>query len=196
MKRIMLEFENEYKSKLAHRGEGFEFIFKYLLNQYNNSKWISIVETGTARQKGNWQGDGQSTLLWDFLLTDCFGLCATIDISPDYIDTAKVQVVNQDKFCFITDDSVHALNEWSKPSEIDLLYLDSFDLDVTNILPSALHHLMELTSIYGKLKPGCLIAVDDCLNDAVGKHVLIDMFMKKIGVDPIFKGYQTVWVKK
>ena len=32
-----------------------------------------IIETGTARTRGNWQGDGQSTLIWDWLVGEVDG---------------------------------------------------------------------------------------------------------------------------
>jgi hypothetical protein len=51
---------------------------------------------------------------------------------------------------YINSDSVKYLESLSdeKISKIDLFYLDSYDLNVTNQDPSANHHLNELKAIY------------------------------------------------
>jgi hypothetical protein len=48
--------------QLAHRTEGFRKVFDYL-DRFDRP--VGIVETGCVRQQDNWEGDGQSTILFD-----------------------------------------------------------------------------------------------------------------------------------
>jgi len=47
---------------LIHRTKGFRRVFDYL-DRFDRP--IGIVETGCVRQRDNWVGDGQSTILFD-----------------------------------------------------------------------------------------------------------------------------------
>jgi hypothetical protein len=85
---------------------------------------------------------------------------------------------------------------------LDLLYLDSFDLDVQNPHPSSLHHIFELTAIKASLKKGAMVVVDDniwCTNQTtneskiVGKGDYVDQYFKMLGIEKIYEGYQWVW---
>jgi hypothetical protein len=81
--------------------------------------------------------------------------------------------------------------------KIDVLYLDSFDLDINNWAPSALHHIFELCAIKNALQPGSLIAVDDNLimddGNHVGKGTFVANWMARAGKKQIHQGYQWIW---
>jgi hypothetical protein len=152
---------------------------------------IGIVETGCLRQIGNWAGDGQSTVVWDWLIKQHGGYGHSYDISPESVAAARsavstMQVQQQD--------SVEALAGFASASTIDLLYLDSYDWTAGSDA-SALHHRKELEAIYDRLRPGCLIAVDDCMGKSEGKHALVLPWLAERGVEPIVTGYVTVWRK-
>ena len=151
---------------------------------------VNIVETGCARQPDNWAGDGQSTLVWDWLLDKVGGTGLSMDISDPNCRAAASQVQHFKVACV---DSVVGLRTMVTPEEIDFLYLDSYDL--TETIDSPTHHLAELASVYPRLPSGCLIAVDDCVDEQYGKHRFIRDWLVRMGVQPVLRGYVTVWVK-
>ena len=184
-------FDENYYSKLAARKDTFRKIFELL----NNKKAI-IVETGTIRIKDNWRGDGQSTILFDKYINMNGGRFISIDNNVKNINISQSCVSNKAEF--ICGDSVKVLNEISKDDnfpKIDLLYLDSFNLDINNFHPSALHHIKELTSIIPKLKKGTIIVVDD--NKRIkegGKGTYVQDYLENIESKKIFDEYQIGFV--
>jgi len=166
--------------------------FKFIANELTAlGRPVGIVETGCLRLVGNWAGDGQSTAVWDWLLSNLGGYGHSYDISAESVAAArsavKLMQVHQQ-------DSVEALQTFASASTIDLLYLDSFDWSADSSA-SAQHHLRELQAIYDRLRPGCLIAIDDCFSDLEGKHTLAKDWLASLGIQPVTKGYITVWRK-
>jgi hypothetical protein len=152
---------------------------------------IGIVETGCLRQIGNWAGDGQSTVVWDWLLKHHGGYGHSYDISAESVAAARSSVSTMQVH---QQDSVEALAGFASASTIDLLYLDSYDWTADSDA-SAQHHRKELEAIYDRLRPGCLIAVDDCMGKEKGKHALVTPWLAERGVEPIVTGYVYVWRK-
>ena len=66
-----------------------------------------------------------------------------------------------------TSDSVRFIKLLDKDivRKLDIVYLDSFDLDLMNPEPSENHGLNEFINIYKDLKIGCLVAIDDTPSD-------------------------------
>lgn len=162
---------------------------------------VTIVETGCAREPGNWAGDGQSTLIWDWVISEVGGTATSYDISPRSVAAARSQVKNAE---IIEADSVIALRGIAlegRGEGVDLLYLDSYDWGGggpqggDGVHASPTHHLAELASIYSNLRSGCIIAVDDCFGPNEGKHVFVARFLKSLGVEPVASSYITVWIK-
>jgi hypothetical protein len=183
------KFQEELSPKLFHRREPFEFIIARL-SALNRP--VLIVETGTARERNNWRGDGQSTLLWDWLIGKVGGEAHSADINPEAVEIASAQAPRVNCVCA---DSQRFLRDFDRAREIDLLYLDAYDWGESrraNTL-SELHHVGELAAIYERLSPGCLVAVDDCHGVDRGKHVLVQEFFRRLGIEPIFLGYVTIW---
>jgi hypothetical protein len=177
---------------------------------------ILIVETRCARMADNWEGDGQSTLLFDKYITlrDEESICYTVDISSDSVDACRKLVSS--RVHVTQDDSVHHLvalsNELQKINvPISLLYLDSFDLDMANWQPSAIHHIKELCAIMKSINHQTLVVVDDCplnanftpapngqfnlLGDPSigGKGRIVAEFAKAVGAKLEFAEYQAGW---
>jgi hypothetical protein len=150
---------------------------------------VSIVETGCCRKLDNWEGDGQSTIVWDWAVLEFGGKAMSYDISSDAVRLAQglapeVEVVESD--------SVVALSGQADAESIDVLYLDSMDYDGE---PSARHHLAELGAIWDRLRPGCLIAVDDNFSDKDGKGALIWRRLAKVGIEPTYQSHIVIWQK-
>ena len=179
---------------LAHRRDTFMQMFDYLYG-LNKVDYI-IIETGCSRQEGlNWTGDGMSTVLFDFFVLMFGGVFISIDISGDAIECAKR--FTSSNVNFICADSVATLAALRcNPSitHIDLLYLDSYDLDWSNPHPSALHHLKELCAVQ-PLPEGCMLVVDDN-SQGRGKGQYIMEYYDAIDVIPVFNSYQIGYIIK
>jgi hypothetical protein len=183
------EFDKAFGLALgkSRRWKAFTLIAEDLINR---KRPIYIVETGCARQLGNWEGDGLSTVLWDWMITRVGGRSITFEINQANIIEGRKMVSKAE---IVQCDSVIGLRTVDSPGTIDLLYLDSFDL--TETIDSPLHHLAELASIYAALPSGCLIAVDDCVDEQHGKHRFVRDFFSRLGVEPVLRSYITVWRK-
>ena len=185
----LAEFDREFKRKVGeeHRWPGFKLIAYYLLAKQEP---VHIAETGCAREENNWSGDGQSTQIWNWIVERTGGSIVSFDINPKAVAYAKSVAPLADVQCV---DSVIGLRTLPNPEQLDLLYLDSFDL--TDGIESPTHHLAELTSIYPRLKSGCVIAVDDCKGETHGKHRFVRDWLSILGFDPVQEGYVTIWKK-
>jgi hypothetical protein len=125
----LTRFDAEYLPKLGARAP----TMRAIVAEACRRGCSNIVETGSIRQEGNWAGDGQSTVIWDDMMTALGGSITTIDLSREAIDMAERLAPNAFTLCM---DSVSALK--GHPDPIDLLYLDSFDLDMTAPPPATL----------------------------------------------------------
>lgn len=170
-------WETEFKPLLGKtkRWEGFSLIVEDLLAR---PKPV-IIETGTLREPGNWAGDGQSTLVWQWVMERKPGLAISVDWDTEASKRASemcpnVHVVAQDSISFL---------RGFLPYSIDLLYLDSME--------NPMHQMGELAAIWDRLPSGCLIASDD----SPTKGVLTAAVLKGIGVPCLLESYISVWQK-
>lgn len=205
-------FDGEAAPKLSHRAETFRKAFEYL---DGFDRPVGIVETGCMRQKDNWQGDGQSTLLFDRYVGEQPGsIVYAVDRDPVVIALCKSLV--SDSVSLHTADSIRflAVLAQARPSDlpsVDLLYLDSVDVNMLAPLPSAAHHLKELLAAVPLLSPQTLVMVDDSPSSLFGyvdgqkyvplgvprvggKGLLIAEYAQAVGVAPAFAAYQCGWV--
>lgn len=152
-----------------------------------------ILETGCARKEDNWRGDGMSTLIWDEVVRLRKGVARTCDINPESVAFARTQVsARTEVFC---DDGVRWLS-CRPPRSAHLLYLDSLDVDFQDFHDGAMQSLLEFVAGRHTLLPGALVAVDDNLTDDgwhKGKGAYIADYFARVGIEPIYKGYQWVW---
>jgi hypothetical protein len=160
----------------------------------------NILETGCAWDKDNWEGQGQSTLIWDWLIdaakTDGRSISAmSVDITPTSIESARKQTKNIE---LVLSDSVKHLNSLHSVylEHTFLVYLDSFDWSIEKNLESSFHHMAELATIWSGLPQGCMIVVDDRHGDHVGKHWMVETFLSHyLKMTPVFKNHQIGYIK-
>ncbi len=206
-------FNQEAAARLALRRNTFRKIFEYLDRIPHP---LIIVETGCARIPGNWQGDGQSTVLFEkyISLRDSESVLYSVDVNPNSITQAKTLVGHRVQFT--QDDSVRFLTQFTsrlldEGKAIDMLYLDSCDVDWVYWYPSAIHHLKELCAAMRSIRRDTLVAIDDCPFDGLfvpgsqsqvqfvanpsigGKGRLIAEFAAAWGAKLEFAEYQAAW---
>jgi predicted O-methyltransferase YrrM len=149
-----------------------------------------------------------STLIFYDVVTTHGGEFHSVDIDPKAVEFAQSIIKTGTVHC---SDSVKYLYELNKELReqnryIDLLYLDSYDLDMQDPAPSCFHHMKELLAIRPSLKEGSMIVVDDnaLVNTVlpgetepkkvvIGKGIYIYKFFEDVGVELIHKGYQMIW---
>ena len=154
-------YENDLKRTGLSRYNFYKYIIPKLVAK---NKPIYIIETGTmwADLKDNM---GAFTLVFGDLIKNWTGgNLTTIDISNENIDKCKSSTKEfREVIQYINSDSVEYLSSLSDEeiSKVDLFYLDSYDLNVTNQEPSAKHHLNELRSIYDRISQHTILSVDD-----------------------------------
>jgi len=217
MSREFWEFYASVAEKLLQREVSFRRMFEHL---DRIERPVVIVETGCVRNPNPWAmtGEGQSTLLFDkYVNVRADGSRAySVDISPDAVRVCRSLV--SDKVEVHQGDSVGYLNQLTRrlldqSKGIDLLYLDSYDVDYNFWFPSAAHHLKELLAAWRCVGPDTLVVVDDCplsanliadgqggyqldrfYRPAVGgKGRLVSEFADQVGARLAFSHYQHSW---
>ncbi len=184
------QFAQHFRPRLGRRAEGFAAIFAALAQARAD---LLILETGCMRIPDNWEGDGQSTFMFDALARDRGGTVISIDITAESIDTARRACSSATQL--ILGDSVAALHALARLAArpASLLYLDSYDLDLADPMPSAIHHALELAAARPLIGPGTVVCVDDYGIAAGGKGLILDRFFAAIRAEVLHSGYQKVW---
>jgi cephalosporin hydroxylase len=194
---ILSEFDqHDGFKRLARRRENFRTMVAHVLDFSAVHVGCSIIETGSAHDTDNWEGQGQSTLIWDWLMSKQVLVSAlSIDITPKSVETAASQCP---AVKFICGDSVKSLNDLDSSvfKKVGLLYLDSFDWSPAQNLESSFHHMAELATCWRLLPSGCMVVVDDRHGDEEGKHWLVEAFMSHyLKLKPVFRNHQIGWIK-
>jgi len=183
-------YYEEISTHLGKRRTSFDTMFEFLADFIHPT----IVETGTYREKNNYEGDGCSTLLFDKYVECHGGNLISIDIDPKACKLARESTTEA---LVIQRDSVETLGEME--GRVNLLYLDSYNIDDwNNDWAPAAHHLKELFAAKNIISPGTLIVVDDNIQTAkghlIGKGRLIYELMESLHIEPYIFGYQIGWI--
>jgi hypothetical protein len=210
---FLQQFDSQWAPRLGPRRDTFRATFEFLLRK--KPRGHLILETGCAREAENFEGDGQSTFMFDRFAEAHGGDVFTVDISEVACEYARsvvgprTRVHCEDSVPFLRRKGEELLMEGRG---IDLLYLDSFDFDPANPSPSALHHLKELCAISPALGPDTLVVVDDSFHQLrgfrsgpenfvlledqgiAGKALYVAQYFQQIGVPLLFDGYQCGWL--
>jgi len=120
---------------------------------------INVIETGAS-----WRwGDGMMGLFFGKLSSLNSGKFYSVDINEycvkESIEKFK-KYLPELKFNHFINDSIKFLKNVDL-TEINLVHLDSWDLDLLNPYPSALHGWREFESIKDRLNVGSVVIVDD-----------------------------------
>lgn len=169
--------------------------FSMALHLMKTRKARTIVETGTARSgdKCFW-GDGGSTIIFSHWASENHASLYSVDINKSCIEEAeKATTLYKQAVHFVCDDSLHYLANF--PKKIDFLYLDSFDYELSNPLPSQEHHLKEVKAAYDKLTPNSVIMIDDCKLPYGGKGKLAIEYLLKMGWSILVNDYQVILIR-
>lgn len=137
--------------------ENVEIIDK-ILDFYFDFTEVECIETGVS-----YGGDDDNFGLYLAKFTsDYGGKMTSVDVIDDRVEQSrnyihsKIQNVHYNS---VTQDSLEFLREYvGKPN---LVHLDSYDLDITNPLPSMLHHWYEFIEIKDKIPHGSILLIDD-----------------------------------
>lgn len=180
---------NSVYDKLSKRANSFDIITSRLEQL---KRPVVIIETGCSRYQDSWEGDGNSTVIWDKFVNHCGGAVYSVDIDSNATDHAKKLV--SAKTSIITADSISWLKGLTTLRQsVDLLYLDSYDIDWNNPEPSMKHHAMELNASLHLLQPGTIVAVDDNFPN-VGKGYIVESVANALGWTNILNEYIKAWV--
>lgn len=200
----------DHVNLLGKRKDSFNIMLDHLMSSKTGPV---IIETGCMRQEDSYEGDGMSTSIWHKVCQLKDGYFHSFDINPDAVAFARSKIYS-DGDSFIGNinlvDSVAGINSLFKcnycTKGIDLLYLDSVDLNLPDLHKSFLHNMFEFTSAVPLLKTGALICVDDnvpfdMLDDDgkvietrnISKGDYLKRYMEKIGIQPLYEGYQLIW---
>lgn len=207
----------QINESLLQREASFRKAFQYLEERQGP---LTIVETGCVRNSDPWamSGEGHSTILFDkFASARADGTRVhSVDLSESAVKICRTLVgENVDVTC---EDSVLFLSKLADKlannnTFIDLLYLDSYDVDFTYWYPSAAHHMKELLAISRAVGPETLVIVDDSpvqanlVGNANGQFVpdrfnrpriggkgrLIAEYAEAVGAEVYFSHYQHAW---
>lgn len=166
----------------------------------------TIVETGCSAH------GTKSTLLWDKFV-NCFGgEVLSVDLNKRAVNKTNNQTSNKTKVTH--SNSLHYLPTIT--DKIDFLYLDSYDVDFFNPLPSAEHHLKEFNCVKHLLHKDSIVLIDDTPvspewldkgknspiyntlkpkfnKDMSGKGSLVSKELEKMGATKIMHQYQVLW---
>lgn len=184
------EWEKKFAPKLmgTRRWDGFSFIAKELSKVHHPK----IFEVGCIRAEDAWDSDGQSTIVWDWIADKGNGMCTTVDVSEKHVALARQKCPNVGAY---VSEGIYAItsNAYGHMSGLNLLFLDGMDFTGPHAYNAWMQHTAMLGAAWPNLKPGCLIAVDDCVDDGEGKHVLIKDFFRRMDLKPVVESYMHIW---
>jgi predicted O-methyltransferase YrrM len=186
--------ENILAPGLYNRAIGFDIMWRLLLNQ--KSRDFNIIETGTLRTPNNWT-DGQSAALFTRFVEHHSGHVRSVDIDSEACNTAQ-GFISSKQFTVTCSDSVTWLKQQTDLDQVDLFYLDSYDVDWNNDTDSANHHLKEFQVIEPFIRPGTVVAIDDnsrwmASNQRTGKGRAVVEYLADQNHLPIYDEYQIIF---
>ena len=167
---------------------------------------FKFVETGCSAH------GTKSTMLWDKFVNFYDGNVSSVDLNEHAVNNTNSVISSKSKVFHS-----NSLDYLPKVDGlIDFLYLDSYDVDFLNPLPSAMHHLEEFNRVKHLLHKNSIILIDDTpvspewLDDGqnnpiystlkrqfnpkiAGKGSLVNLELEKMGATKILHQYQTLW---
>ena len=148
-------YKSHNKNYLQNRYYQLEKLIDDIKDEFDFKKVICI-ETGASQN----QSDGAVGLFLSKLCELTNGKFYSVDNKEDIVSKSKELYLNYNlETKHYTQDSVKFLKETSIIP--NLIHLDSWDLDLKNPFPSALHGWREFIAIENKMPIGSIIVIDD-----------------------------------
>lgn len=129
-----------------------------ILNNHFKFDTIDCIETGGSQ---TWR-DGMVGYYFAYTANNTNGQFTSVDINPNLESKIYKAYQNIDpnlKITHITDDSLNLLK--NPPFIPNLVHLDSWDVNLKDPLPSALHGWREFEAIESIMPVGSIIVIDD-----------------------------------
>jgi len=129
-----------------------------ILNEHFPFETIDVIETGGSH---SWD-DGMVGYYFAYLANKTNGKFTSVDIDPNLHQPVVNAYKTADptlEVTHITDDSLNLLK--NPPYIPNLVHLDSWDVNLLDPLPSALHGWREFEAIESQMAPGSIIVIDD-----------------------------------
>lgn len=148
---------NDTYELFSHRGtpKHINYLtFRKLFESMKGLKEPIILESGIA------SAGTQSTYLFNEYVRKYGGRFWSVDINQSLVDAHKGNMCPATQL--IGDDSVSFFKNWSKDNrEANVIYLDSYDLDFYDPVPSGNHGLAEYKALLPVIKKDTLMLIDD-----------------------------------
>ena len=144
---------------MAIQGFQNQELFERSIGYFNN-KPINIFETGSSAKWGT-----NSSILFDSYIKKFGGSFITVDLRGEANNYLKKRF-SKNSLSFV-DDSINFIKSFENDffKKVDLVYLDSYDLDINNPGPSMNHCLEEFLLLDKKIKTNSLVVIDDTPNE-------------------------------
>lgn len=152
-----------------------------------------MIETGCFR---GIEYDGQSTLVFAMIALEIGAKFYSFELNPEHINRAHRLMEGAGLGAhvnFIQGDSITSLAHF-KP-KIGFAYLDSYDHEESNPLPSQEHQLKELEQVLRLIHYPAGILMDDNVASTGGKPKLAAPRLKELGWTEAAAGYQLFYAK-
>ena len=146
-----------YKSITDRRYKQADMLYNILLQHFEFDK-VECIETGASQNLD----DGCFGLYLAKISESTGGSYHSVDIYEDIVNKSKLifdKYLPNFNINHHVSDSVKFLEEYN--GSPNLVHLDSWDLDLTNPVPSMLHGWLEFVAIKDKMPSGSIILVDD-----------------------------------
>jgi hypothetical protein len=158
-----------------------------------------IVEYGMTRLNNNWNGDGNSTILFAWYVSEYGGKFISVDIEPTYIPVAHSIIksfdIATDSIYLVCGDASNFMDVFDLYN-IDLMYLDAWDWTKEGC-DAETSHMKVFLKIENRLSENALILLDDVLdiNTYKGKGKQLIPYMLSNNYELLFTGYQFLFRK-
>lgn len=147
----LIEYHFKYYTTKEHLNYN---LFKKLFLDINGP--LNIIETGSSAWGFN------SSHLFDNFVKKFGGKFITVDIRPEVSN--KLNLLFSKNSVAVCSDSISFFNTLTNNDIFDLVFLDSFDLDISNPEPAMNHCFQEFNLIKNYIKSGSIIIIDDTPN--------------------------------
>ena len=155
---------NEINARIDTGESRLKFINKIYHHFVSLNRPINILETGCGHTSTTETFASMTYIFASILNNLKGGSLLTVDINENNLN--KCKEITKD-FSHIINyklgDSLDVLRNLNEDyvKSLDLIILDSYDLNLFNPNPSGIHHLQELLALYNKINKDCFIAIDD-----------------------------------